>query len=310
MIRLHAAVGERLRRCDRRFVALCPWSLASIAAQIPTDAWPTYHGDYIGPPLQHAQTDQHDQRQEPDAGLGLSAQHVARRRDRRRRRAGHAAAGRQHAVDQVDAADAERHPVFLGARSRLGGRRADRPRDLALRLEDARRRPHRQPRRRHPRQLALLPDARQLLRLARRGDRQGALAPRDREHEARVLLDQRAHGHRPAGHHRRRRRRARHSRLPRVARSGERQPGLALEHDAARRRARRQHLARRGFDGARRRHAVASGHLRSRAQSLLLRHRQPATGAGRTQPRRATTSIPARSSRSTPTPGRWRGTTR
>ena len=77
-------------------------------------------------------------------------------------------------------------------------------------------------------------------------------------------------------HHRRRRRRARRPRLSRVARSGERQSGLALEHDAAAGRAGRRDLARRRRDGARRRHAVAAGHLRSRAEPLLLRHRQSA----------------------------------
>ena len=196
-------------------------AVAVVGAQIPTDSWPTYHGDYSGRRYSTL-------KQINAANVkGLTLAWVYRVNTSR---AGAIVGGEGpdtpppgHAAgDQVDAADGQRHAVFLGARSRLGGRRAHRPRGLALRLEDARRRPHRQPRRRHPRQLAVLPDAGQLLRLARRRDRQGALAPRDRQHEARVLLDQRADDHRPAGDHRRRRRRARHPRLSRVARSRER----------------------------------------------------------------------------------------
>ena len=43
----------------------------------PTDSWPTYHGDYSGPPLQHAHADQRRQREEPAAGVGVPAEHVA-----------------------------------------------------------------------------------------------------------------------------------------------------------------------------------------------------------------------------------------
>ncbi len=140
----------------------------------------------FGSALQHAQADQHRQRESALACVGVPAQHVARGRDRRRGRAGHAAArsGRR-AADQVDTPHDQRRAVLLGARSRLCARRADRPRDLALRVEDARWRPYRQSGRRDPRQLAVLPDARQLLCLARYRNGKRALASRDRQHEAR-----------------------------------------------------------------------------------------------------------------------------
>ena len=77
------------------------------------------------------------------------------------------------------------------ARQRLGARRARRPRALALLLEDARRHPHRQSRARHVEQLPLHGDARQLPGVARREDRQGALAQGHRRLQPAVLLDDR-----------------------------------------------------------------------------------------------------------------------
>ena len=56
-------------------------------------------------------------------------------------------------------------------------------------------------------------------------------------------------------------------------------------------------LAERRGDAARRRHDVAAGHLRSRAEPDLRHDRQSAAGHRPRQPRRATTSSPPRSSR-------------
>ena len=69
-------------------------------------------------------------------------------------------------------------------------------------------------------------------------------------------------------------------------------------------------VARRGRDGARRRHAVDSRHLRSGTEPLLSRHRQSESRARRARAATATTSTRARSSRSTRSPARWRGITR
>ena len=57
------------------------------------------------------------------------------------------------------------------------------------------------------------------------------------------------------------------------------------------------HLAERRGDAARRRHDVAAADLRSRAEPDLRHHRQSAAGHRARQPRRATISSPARSSR-------------
>ena len=162
-------------------------------AQIPDRRLADLPRRLFGPPLQHAQADQHDQREEPHAGLGLPPQHLARRRDRRRRRARTRRRRAAPPTHQVHAADGQRHPVS-SRRPTTSGRSTRAPaarsgtttgrRAAAIHIGN-----------RGVgilRQLAVLPDARQLLRLARRGDRQGALAPRNRQHEARVLLDQRA----------------------------------------------------------------------------------------------------------------------
>ena len=89
-----------------------------------------------GPPLQHAHEDQRRQRQAPRAWRGATGC---------RRPA--------PAPIKGDAARRQRHRLRDGAGSRVGDRRADGPRGLALRVEGQRRQPHRQPRRRHPRRL-------------------------------------------------------------------------------------------------------------------------------------------------------------
>ena len=93
--------------------------------QIPTDSWPTYHGDYSGrrfSTLKQINTTN---------VKGLTLAWVYRLNLSRAgaivggEGPGHAAAG-DPAADQVDAADDQRHPVLLGARPRLGARRAHR----------------------------------------------------------------------------------------------------------------------------------------------------------------------------------------
>ena len=59
---------------------------------------------------------------------------------------------------------------------------------------------------------------------------------------------------------------------------------------------------------ARRRHDLAAGHLRSGAEPDLRHAPATRSRSSRTTTARATTSSPARSSRSIPTPARWRGT--
>ena len=81
-----------------------------------------------------------------------------------------------------------------------------------------RRHAHRQSRRGDVAQLPVLRDARQLPRLARRADRQGTLARRDRRLRSAVLLDDGADRHRQprARRHRQRPRRARDSCSPTI----------------------------------------------------------------------------------------------
>ena len=129
----------------------------------------------LGPPLQHAHEDQRHQRRRVEPGLGLPAES--------RRRAGR----RQLGDDQVDAAADQRRAVLHHARSRLGGRCADRARDLALPLEVVGRQSPRQSRRRGPRRVAVFRNAGRQPRLAEHQGRQRALAQADRRPEP-VLL--------------------------------------------------------------------------------------------------------------------------
>ena len=123
-----------------------------------------------------------------------------------------------------------------------------------LLLEDQGRHAHRQPRRGAVAQLPVLRDARQLPRLARREDGQGALARRDLRLQPAVLLHHGADRRRQSrpGRHRQRPRRAG---VPAVVRSGDRQAAVDLlhrAHEAGRSRAR--HVAE-----PRRRRVTAAG---------------------------------------------------
>ena len=102
--------------------------------------------------------------------------------------------------------------------------------------------------------------------------------------KAGVFLHARAHRHSQSHHRRRRRRFAGRSRLSRIARSRDRPVAVALEHHAAQRRAWRRDLAQSRSHGTRRRHDLGARHLRSRAESLLPRHRQSESGDGGPRP--------------------------
>ena len=65
-----------------------------------------------------------------------------------------------------------------------------------------------------------------------------------------------------------------------IARSGNRRRAVALEFGAAAGRAGFGNMARRRRDGARRRHDLDAGHIRSRAEPALLGHRQSESGDG------------------------------
>ena len=141
--------------------------------------------------LQPAHADRVGQRQEPRARLDLSRLPAGGGELRRRVPAGRSVLlGRavRDGHDQGDAADGGRRALSGGARPRLCGRRAHREGDLALLLADARRHPHRQPRRRPARQRPLLRDAGLLPRVARCHDRPGTLAQGDRRRQAAVFL--------------------------------------------------------------------------------------------------------------------------
>ena len=169
------------------------------------DDWPTYLRRLHGPPLQLAHTSQPRRPSRTSRWPGCSrlngrSRAAAPRRgrrgafgggggggehDRRRRRHwrvhGHERQGRDP--------QGERHALRHVCRPRLGDRRARRARDLALRVADARRHAHRQPRRGHLEQLPVLRNARRLPGVARRANRSRALARRDRVLRAAVLLD-------------------------------------------------------------------------------------------------------------------------
>ena len=145
------------------------------------------------PALQRADEHQPSHGQEPVAGVGVERDARIRRwrrrargsRRRRRWRQRHRGRARDDRLPagrrlrhQGHAADGGRHALRVHARQRLGDRRARRPRDLALLLENARRHPHRQSRPRHLERLPLHGDARQLSRVARREDGQASAGTR------------------------------------------------------------------------------------------------------------------------------------
>ena len=118
-------------------------------------------------------------------------------------------------------------------------------------------------------------------------------------------------GHRRQPRPRRHRQRPRLAGLPAVVRSGNRQAAVEDLHRADETgRSRSGHLAEPRRGAARRRADLDSRRLRSGDEALHHRHRQPDARLHRRRDAWATTSSPARWSRSTSTPARWPGTTR
>ncbi len=191
-------------------------------------------------------------------------------------------------VDQGHAAPGERHPVCHRPRSRLGDRRAERARDLASRLG----------RRRAASTSATAASASSAIWLYFETPDCHLVAlnmkdGKERWRQPICDLDLFYYASVGAGHReeprdrRRQRRRSRRARLHPVARSEDRRAAVALVRRAAEDgRARLGDLAERRRDEARRRHDLAAGHLRSRAEPDLRRDRQPAAGHRARQSRR------------------------
>ena len=108
--------------------------------------------------------------------------------------------------------------------------------------------------------------------------RQGALAQGNLRSGAVLLRLRRAGGGEESRDRGRQRRRSGHPRIHRVARSGNRRVAMALVCASEAGRSGSENLAQRGSHAARRRHDVGAGHVRSRAEPVLLRHRQSAAG--------------------------------
>ena len=230
-------------------------------------------------PLQQPDEDQRRQRQEPEPGLDLRP------------------AGRRH--HQGDAAADWRRPVLHDPESRLRGRRANRARAVALHLQqEPRRHPDRQSRRRGTRQHRLLRHDRLQPGRARHQDRDGEVGEGvllARDDVLRVGGPGRRQGQADPRAERRRPRRAR---LPRSPEPGERRSDLALvRHAAEGGRPRPRHLAEPRHGQARRRHDLAAGHLRPRAEPHLRHDRQSRSRSSRSRIAKARTCTPRRSSR-------------
>ena len=201
---------------------------------------------------------------------------AGRHADHRRRR-GDAAGGRAHAGQGRDPAG-RRRALRHHARQHLGTRRARRPRDLALRVEDERRHPHRQPRSRNVARLSLFRHARQLPGVARGQDRQGTVAQGAGQLPAPVLPHHRAGGDRQP--------RARgvgqrpgHARFPAVVRPRDRRVAVEVVRDAAEGgRPWPRDVEGSGRGRPRRRPSMGAWSLRSRDAALHHRHRQPHAG--------------------------------
>ena len=161
-------------------------------------------------------------------------------------------------------------------------------------LEDARRHAHRQSRRGDLAQLPVLRDAGQLSGRARRDDRQGTVARRDRRLRRAVLLDPGADRRRQprAGRHRQR---SRHARVPAVVRRRDGQAAVEVLHGADEpRRSGARHVAEPRGGAPRRRSGrgcPAPTIPRRGCTSSAPAIRRPATPASRA---RATTCSPAR----------------
>ena len=285
---------------------------STLAAQIPTDSWPTYHGDYSGRRYSTLEADQHGEREGARRWRGCIALNTSR--------AGAIVGGEGpdtppagsppqikstplmingvlyfSVPDHVWALDARTgREVWHYAWKTRGG---DHIGNRGVGILDN--------------WLYFLTPDNYFVSLDV-GDRQGALASRDRQHEARVLLHQRADDHRPAGDHRRRRRRARHARLPRVARSRER---AIWSGAGTRRRAPAKPAPSTWPDEDSMSHGGGMPWIPgtydpelnlylSSAPAIRSRCSPGKSRAGR-QPLHL-----HRSSRSIPTPARWRGTTR
>ena len=240
-------------------------------ASAPTDAWPTYNGDYTG---RRFSTLTQDQRREHQGARAWRGSTACTARPARR-------------ADQGDAARGRTASLYFTAPDHVWAVDARTGREIwHFDVEVERRHPHRQPRRRHLRQLAVLRDAGLQSRLARtsRTARSagtsrsatstsiyyGSMAPIDRQEPR---------------HRRRQRRRPRRPRLPRIARSRDRRPAVALVRRCRRRRA--SPGARRWPNeeamAARRRHDLAAADLRSRAEPDLRRAPAIRSRSSRTQ---------------------------
>ena len=224
----------------------------------------------LGPALQHAQADQRGQRQEPARWPGSTALNTSRaRRDRRRRRARDAAA----AAAAASAATIKSTPLmvngvlYLSAPDHVWAVDARTGREIWHYVWKTRGGIHIGNRGvgMYGNWLYFLTPDNYFVSLdAATGKERwhNEIANVKREYfstSAPIVIAQ-------PRDHRRRRRLARRARLSRVARSRRRgELHVALEHDAAAGRAGRGDLAGRILDGARRRHAVAARHLRSRS---------------------------------------------
>src|SRR2546428_416292 len=169
-----------------------------------TDAWPTYAGDYSQRRYSTlAQIDTTNVRHlslawvsRLTAGAGGGGRGVFSPPPPPTGHRGCGGKSGEHSrIDQrlaasvgIDSAG-ERHPLHLVARQCVGDGRAGRAHSLALLVEVARGHAHRQSRHGDVRRLAVLRDAGRLSRFARREDRPGALAQRDRGLQPAILLD-------------------------------------------------------------------------------------------------------------------------
>ena len=263
------------------------------------------------PAVQHPEADQHDEREEPharvdDAGADRPAGRCSADDHRRR---GHARVHRRH--DQGRRSAGRRNPVRHRPRQRVGARRARRPRNLALLLEDARRHPHRQSRRGHLVQLSVLRDARTTTssRSMRKPDKERwhvEIADFDEQYfstPAPVIVDNHVivgTGNDLDG-----------PGFLQAYRSRDREAAMEVLHGADEgRRSRTGDVAQpRGGEVWRRPH-VDARLVRSGNEALHLRHRATRRPLTRASRGRETTCTHARSLRSMSTPARWRGTTR
>ena len=146
-------------------------------------------------------------------------------------------------------------------------------------------------------QLLVHGDAGRLSGVARRADRQGALAQGNRQLRAAVFLDDGA-GRRRESRAGRHRQRSRCAGIPHILRSGNRRAAVEVLHradESGRPRARDVEEPRRG--AARRRSPVAARRVRSGDASLHLRHRQSDAGLHVADARRRRQSLHVRDRR-------------